>query len=547
MYRGATDQELVLENGLIRRCFRLQPNAATVAFDNLMTGESVIRAVNPEALISVDGAAFDVGGLTGQPEHAYLLPQWVDQMTATSNSFRCTGFEVGATEAPFAWKRQRHSADLPWPPPGVSVHFRYEPPAERFTGVVLTVHYELYDGLPVMAKWISLQNGSGKPVTVDSFSSEVLAAAEVESAVDQRPFRSWRLPALTLLSDYSFNGMDATTASQTTAWLADPQYLSQVNYERKMPALLVSRPPVGPEAQVGAGQSFQSFRTYIVVHDSDSRRAPGINALPRPARPGAVVDGEPDHDARAQRGIEALQQRGGPMRRRRIRDDHLYVRERAGHGECQTPSTWRGSKRTWTTRHAKGIEVGAYSLLASRRISDEHDVINPTTGKPGGAIFGNSPCLCSRWGEEYFAQDQPVHRGDRAGFARARRLVPGRRLRLHAAIPAIAVWSDSQWMQWQTIADFISCAARGACTSTCRITISSPGQARPAMGYRESNWSLPRERQIILGRQNIYDGTWTKSPTMGWMFVPLVEYQGGGRGSDARAVAANTWMPMKRT
>jgi hypothetical protein len=48
------------------------------------------------------------------------------------------------------------------------------------------------------------------------------------------------------------------------------------------------------------------------------------------------------------------------------------------------------------------------------------------------------------------------------------------------------------------------------------------------MGYRETNWSLPRERQIILGRQNIYDGTWTKTPSMGWMFVPLVEYHGGG-------------------
>jgi hypothetical protein len=48
------------------------------------------------------------------------------------------------------------------------------------------------------------------------------------------------------------------------------------------------------------------------------------------------------------------------------------------------------------------------------------------------------------------------------------------------------------------------------------------------MGYRETNWSLPRARQIILGRQNIYDGTWQKTPSMGWMFVPLVQYHGGG-------------------
>ena len=54
------------------------------------------------------------------------------------------------------------------------------------------------------------------------------------------------------------------------------------------------------------------------------------------------------------------------------------------------------------------------------------------------------------------------------------------------------------------------------------------GSSKTGMGYRESNWSLPRERQVILGRQNIFDGTWTKAPSMGWMFVPLVEYQGGG-------------------
>ena len=48
------------------------------------------------------------------------------------------------------------------------------------------------------------------------------------------------------------------------------------------------------------------------------------------------------------------------------------------------------------------------------------------------------------------------------------------------------------------------------------------------MGYREVNWSLPREQQVIHTRQNIFDGTWEKTPSMGWMFVPLTEYQGGG-------------------
>jgi len=54
------------------------------------------------------------------------------------------------------------------------------------------------------------------------------------------------------------------------------------------------------------------------------------------------------------------------------------------------------------------------------------------------------------------------------------------------------------------------------------------GSNKCGMGYRETNWSLPRALQAIHTRQNIYDGTWIKTPSMGWMFVPLVQYHGGG-------------------
>ena len=54
------------------------------------------------------------------------------------------------------------------------------------------------------------------------------------------------------------------------------------------------------------------------------------------------------------------------------------------------------------------------------------------------------------------------------------------------------------------------------------------GTHKIAIGYREVNFSLSREQQKILNRQNIYDGTWEKTPSMGWGFVPLTKYQGGG-------------------
>ena len=67
-------RSIALTNGLVRRTFRIAPNAATVDFRNLVTDETILRAVRPEASLTLDGKRFDVGGLRGQPDQAYLLP-----------------------------------------------------------------------------------------------------------------------------------------------------------------------------------------------------------------------------------------------------------------------------------------------------------------------------------------------------------------------------------------------------------------------------------------------------------------------------------------
>jgi hypothetical protein len=64
--------------------------------------------------------------------------------------------------------------------------------------------------------------------------------------------------------------------------------------------------------------------------------------------------------------------------------------------------------------HSKGIMIGGYSLFSSRRISDADDVINPKTGKPGGAFFGNAPCFGSKWGLAY--RDKIKYFFEQTGF-----------------------------------------------------------------------------------------------------------------------------------
>jgi hypothetical protein len=177
--------------------------------------------------------------------------------------------------------------------------------------------------------------------------------------------------------------------------------------------------------------------------------------------------------------------------------------------------------------HSKNILIGSYSLFSSRRIDDETDVIDPKTGKPGGAFFGNAPCMGSKWGLTYidklkyfitktgfnlFENDGPY-----PGDVCASTVHPG-----HVGL------DDSQWKQMNLQKGLYRwCNENG-------IYVNAPdwyfldGTHKIAIGYREVNFSLSREQQKILNRQNINDGTYEKSPSMGWGFVPLTKYQGGG-------------------
>ncbi len=517
---------VALDNGLLRRTIRLTPNGATVGLDNLVTGTSVLRAVKPEALLTIDGHEFKVGGLAGQPDHAYLLPAWIAGLKDDQSAFQLVGVSTGQSEAPFAWKQKRHHADLPWPPHGVTADFHYAGRESATRGVSVTVHYELYDHLPLLGKWLTVSNDTDHVITLDRVTTELLAAVEAESAVDARATNRWRLPPLSVLSDYSFGGMDPVTSSRVTEWLPDPDYDTQVHYERLTPCLLACRTPVGPGVRLAPGENYRSFRSWLLLHDSDNRERQGL-AL-----------------RRAQRTLAPWLTENPIMMHVRNADTRSF---RAAVDQCATvgfemiiytfgsgldmentdPAYLARVKADVDYAHAHGLEVGAYSLFSSRRIDDANDVINPQTGRPGGAIFGNAPCLGSRWGIAYLDKlktfiaqtglDLLEHDGPYPGDVCASTNHPG-----HHGL------ADSQWTQWRTSAEFYGwCRERG-------VYVNAPdyyfftGSSKTGMGYRESNWSLPRAQQIIHGRQNIFDGTFEKTPTMGWMFVPLTEYQGGG-------------------
>ena len=524
IYRTTHNDEITMSNGLIRRSWRLRPNAATVGYDNLMTGAAILRSVKPEAYVKLDWQELTVGGLKGQKDCAYLRPEWVDQMTADPRAMRCTGFKIGKTEPRFAWKRTRFSGDQPWPPPGTALTFRYEPRDKKMAGITVFVHYEMYDGIPLLAKWLTIHNGSSSRVRLNRFTNEVLAAVEYESASNSG---RWHNPNIHVESDYEFGGgINSETCNHTAHWVPDPDYTTQVNYNLETPCLLLVHPPLGPDIDILPGKTFESYRTYELVYDSTDRERKGIalRRMYRTIAPWAMEN--PIYMHVTSEKPEAV--KSAIDQAAEVGFEMVIISFGTGFDpENQDPTFIAEMKSLTDYGKQKGVVLGGYSLLASRNISPEDDVINPKTDTTKGAIFGYSPCLGSRWGIAYFKKLRSFFEKTGMGVLENDGSYPGD---VCASIhhPGHRGLEDSQWTQWKEITEFYHwCRARG-------IYLNVPdwyflnGSNKDGMGYRETDWSLPRAQQVIIGRQNIFDGTWKKTPSMGWMFVPLVQYHGGG-------------------
>lgn len=752
IYRSADAQELILSNGLIRRVFKLTGNGTTVAFDNLATGESVIRGVKPEAEVKINGITFPVGGLTGQKNYAFLRKEWVDELEIDPSGFQFVGFEVSEPKAPFGWKRVRYHDSLAhWPPKGVHLRLDYILPSQeaygetdrplpsklgrktlymsemtawdptwtaynstthprnsvenegkigeiyslqntanyiemewlpgtelleasfdtgtdqsqewgpgislvfpdqtikfylrpsgnrydlgkpmyglwdgqksfraaggrqeldlsepislriRFQGdqlfceakpqsgewtlvesipmpqnqvpshfrigktdekggnadftanpgeltrsrivgfsclsafdekelaknkalsgedVRLSVHYDLYDGIPVLAKWIQLVNHSDDSITVNDFSSELLAAVEYGSVVNKIS-KNFPNPNIHVETDYAFGAMTAEGANQHAVhWEKDPEYLTQVNYLRNTPALLRVSPDIGPEELLAPGDSLTTFRTFVLPFDSYDRERNGL-AVRRMYRTVAPWITE---------NVIMMHARFADWERLKVAIDQsaeigfemIILTFGSGFNiENASPEYLAKMKEYADYARQKGVEIGGYSLLASRSIDAENDVQMP----PGQrATYGNSPCIGSHWGQEYF--DKLYNFYSKTGFSLFEHdgSYPGD-VCMATDHPGHNGLLDSQWKQYREISNFYKWSRENGVYLNIPDFYYLTGSNKCGMGYREVNWSLPRNEQLIHARQNIYDGTWTKTPSMGWMFIPLTEYHGGG-------------------
>ena len=728
--------ELVLQNGLARRTLRLAPNAATIDFANLITGEQLLRAVGPEAKISLNGTEFAIGGLTGQPSKNFLKPAWLDSLQADPAAYRFAEWKEVPMTPRLDWKKRPAwlSKDLPWPPPGKHVALRFIPPAQapadlsgkllfdepfltkladgwqthastknsrssfsnegkpgeiytppdtavyaerpwpataasvevkldtgddtasnawgpglalvspsgtiafiarpnqtcyelngqlsaekfdrakpvylrvrlldksaiceasqdntRFTligklpcpqapatlrvGKVgrggqgadfdsatadplirchiskltiraaesattvapprtdlpeIILHYAIYDGIPLIEKWLTIDNRSTTKLRIDKTVVETLKIAENESSTEDNP--RWESPDLYVETDYAYMNMTGKGANQRTVNFGkDPDYHTQVNYGENTPALLEVAPEFGPDTDVAPGATFTSIRAFELLLDSSERERRGLaqRRMYRIIAPWTQENPVMIHliSSNPKAIREIIDQAG------EVGVEMIILSFGSGlNMESPYPKYQATYKELSDYAATKHIVLGGYSLLASRGAATGAD----NCRGPGNRIrYGVMPCLGAKWGQDYLAQLKSFltntgfslleHDGSYPGDTCAATDHP-----FHHGL------GDSQWVQFQTIANFYKwCRANG-------IYLNIPdwyylnGGSKCAMNYKENNWSLPRADQEIIERQNVFDGTWEKTPSMGWMMVPLTQYHGGG--------AAATIEPLK--
>lgn len=533
IYATPDRKSIVVANDMVSRTFRIFPNLATTDFVNRMTGESLLRAVSSEGSVTIDGKEWSIGGLEGQPERAYIKEAWIDSLVTVANSFMVEDFEIHPITEDIKWARSRWALNKK-APTGKEITFTLRGDKE-LTDARIRLSVAVYDGIPVIRKRFTLENGTGAPINVDSFKVEFLAMAEPESPGGGDP-RTFLLPNIHVESDYACGGSFTEKETDITEkWVTDPRYTSQRNWLMQTPCILEVSPKIGPDQQIASGGSFRSFSVFEMPFDSYDRERKGLftRNMYRTIAPWTtenpifmhLTSTDPEVvktavDQCADTGYEMIiLSFGSGLNAEDVSDENIAR-----------------FKSLVDYARSKGIDMGCYSLLASRWISDDVDVINPATGKRGGMTFGSSPCLSSDWGHEYFRKIKTFfektgmkcfeHDGSYPGDVCASTT--------HTYHKGL---NDSQWNQFQTVTALYHWMCENGIYLNVPDFYFLNGSTKVGIGYREANWSLPRERQLIHTRQLNHDCTFERPASALWSFVPLVEYQGGG--------AAATLEPLK--
>jgi hypothetical protein len=91
--------------------------------------------------VQLDGIWYNVGGLHGQKERAYFLPEWLGNLNADPQDFSFVKYEISALQPLLPWDGQHWWAPSSAPAKGKEVVFYYASNQEKLRQVSIALCY----------------------------------------------------------------------------------------------------------------------------------------------------------------------------------------------------------------------------------------------------------------------------------------------------------------------------------------------------------------------------------------------------------------------
>ncbi|KAJ8611291.1 hypothetical protein CTAYLR_004168 [Chrysophaeum taylorii] len=539
---------LDLTNSIVSRRFALSPAFGTVDWLLNATAQhgglqSMFRAVQPEARLRIDGVDFFVGCLDQTSGfRAYWKRRNGTLEKRKKNCLSYVRHRVRKPRAPFRWVPGTRGSPktAKWPPEGIALEVDFAAAAAAADDELLeaTVFYELYDGAPIMSKWLEVRRAA-KGTTLEAVDVELFDAMPrfgayfphgsfvpgVDSNGASSDVVTMPQPLLFAKTDQA-HGAACTWTDNWNASNIVVEGCESCDHDRggNEPLLNCTSSP-GVELDDDDERGFESFRVMVVAIDSPEleRFTLSRHRLVQLLAPHAMENPVFFHATDVsvggfERVVDQMSEVGFEM---------LIESFGSGFNLESTNATYVNLVASQVAyANARGIEVGGYDLIVvTRGVSPEWTAVN------ADGTLSNDACFASGWADHL---EERVHAFiDETNISMLETDGPyGGEVCASTNHSHHKGLKDSVYQQSRRQSQFFrKLRDRG-------LYLNQPdeyffqGGSRTGMGYDEQQYSLPRWEDLTLSRMGLYDDLYKHLPTQGWMFVPIIVYHAG---SDAAA------------
>lgn len=383
-----------------------------------------------------------------------------------------------------------------YPPEGKAVILKY---SNDELNLLVEVRLEIYDGIPVIMKQLTVKNMGTETITIDNIYTDILKITEnrnnifVDSDFD---------------SSTDFLGLELSKYAK--------------HYARYQYDFLEVAPEFRMNIKAEAGEEIESIVAFELLFGAEyyEQRLIEVKTMYRKIAPWCTDNvlffhliSNSSHAIRkavdqcAEIGIEMIIQSFGS----------------GVNMESGRKSYLERIKKAYDYGHKKGIRMGAYTLAYVKNY-------RPVRGDEALNHDASHICRClaTKWSQKYMKNvlrfiDETGADAVEIDGPYGMLMCSGGKTHLHDD------FTDSQYKQWKmSVADWYKeIKKRG-------VYINAPdwhflnGTNRICVGYEEIAYSERRQEQLITSRIYYYKGTFSKNPAQGWGFLPLNVYHGGG-------------------